>query len=178
MSLLLLTNIYLLQTLWQQPSCNGECRVVWLAGGRCWELAATVSAELQQSRNSCSGRRAELHEGCFGRGPCCATEKACMPGYISRGFAAIVMNLPRPLKGLPALNDLEPKRRASSAESPSPHREATQWTATPFIPLFTLSLFVITAGISLSLYLMHTFGRNAAQICTDTLKWFYRETGR
>lgn len=56
-----------------------------------------MSAELQQSRNSCSGRRAELHEGCFGKGPCCDTEKACMPGYISRGFAAIVMNLPRPL---------------------------------------------------------------------------------
>lgn len=32
-----------------------------------------------------------LHEGCFGRGPCCASEKACMRGYISRGFVDVVM---------------------------------------------------------------------------------------
>lgn len=101
-----------------------------------------------------------------------------MPGYISRAFAAIVMNLPWPLKGLPALNDLEPKRRATSAASRSLHREAAQRTAAPFIPLFTFSLFVIAAGIFLALYLMYTFGRNATQIYTNTLKWFYRETGR
>ena len=60
----------------------------------CLELAATLSAELQQSRNACSGRRAGLHGGCFGRGPCCASEKACMLGYISRGFVAFVMKQP------------------------------------------------------------------------------------
>lgn len=45
--------------------------------------------------------------------------RPCMLGYISRGFVTIVMKrpgLPRPLKGLPALNDLEPKRRGSSGE--------------------------------------------------------------
>lgn len=60
----------------------------------CLELAATLSVELQQSRNACSGRRARLHEGRFGRGPCCASEKACMLGYISRGFVTIVMKRP------------------------------------------------------------------------------------
>lgn len=61
-----------------------------MAAGRL-ELAASLWAELQQSRNACSGMRARLHEGCFGRGPCCASEKACMLGYISRGFVPIVM---------------------------------------------------------------------------------------
>lgn len=67
-----------------------QCSRAGVAAG-CLELAATLSVELQQSRNAGSGRRARLHEGCFGRGPCCASEKACMLGYISRGFVAIVM---------------------------------------------------------------------------------------
>lgn len=74
------------------PCCldHGEAGV---AAG-CLELAATLLVELQQSRNACSGRLARLHESFFGREPCCASEKACMLGYISRGFVTIVMKRP------------------------------------------------------------------------------------
>lgn len=52
-----------------------------------------------------------------------------MLGYISRGFVTIVMErpgLPQPLKGLPALNDLKPKKRKQPrAEPQSPCKEST-----------------------------------------------------
>lgn len=75
-----------------------------------------------------------------------------MSGYISRGFAAIVMNLPRPLKGLPALNDLEPKRRVSVATSRSYTMDG--YAVHPFIYILlvchhsrNLSVFIFNAHI-------------------------------
>lgn len=71
-----------------------------------------MSAELQQSRNSCSGRRPKLREGCIGRGPCCATERACMPGYIS-SYCHQPAAAP---ERRPALNEFEPKRLGRRVE--------------------------------------------------------------
>lgn len=113
-----------------------------------------MSAELQQSRNSCSGRRAKLHEGCFGRGPCFAPEKACMPGYIIRAFAAIVINLPRPLKGLPAGDDLEAKRR----EMQSLGHNVWKLHSGPLLPFIGVLLVCQSSqrlSVCLSLHLIH-----------------------
>lgn len=68
----------------------------------------------------CSGGRARLHtRAALAGGHVVLVRRACMLGYISRGFVAIVMKrpgLPWPLKGLPALNDLGAERRGSGAE--------------------------------------------------------------
>lgn len=64
-----------------------------------------------------------------------------MLGYISRGFVAIVMKrpeLPWPLKGLPALNDLGAERRGSGAEPSLPPQRRNYRTSMPLAGLFTL----------------------------------------
>lgn len=106
----------------------------------------------------CSGGRARLHtRAALAGGHVVLVRRACMLGYISRGFVAIVMKrpgLPWPLKGLPALNDLEAERRGSGAEpgcGPPP-----QWrnyrTSIPLAGLFTLLLFVSAPCCSLFLF--------------------------
>ena len=118
-----------------------------------------------------------LHEGSFGRGPCCASERACMLGYISRGFVTIVMN--RPLKGRRLWTDLEPRAEEAAqsrglghrAKKPR-HKYAIHWFVyPPLVCQHTLDLSVFTLNAHVWLTHTHTHPPH-----THSSEWWF-DTG-
>lgn len=77
-----------------------------------------------------------------------------MLGYISRGFVTIVMERPGSC-GLPALNDLESKKRKQ-------HRVKKLQDKFSIYPFAVCSLLLfVSTPCSFQLQLAHTFGRRA-----------------